>query len=193
MRIVAGVDNAIAQDTSGKLKVDENDRFLCFLPLAHILEFVYELCAIHWGGTIGYSSPRTLTQDFVRNCHGDIQEFKPTILVAYRPGRSQFGSNGSVPAVWEKIRKKVNLKVSSKNAVIRGVFWTAFKAKSKLMDWGMSGNILNPIFKQVRAATGGNVRLTVCGGAPLAKDTQKFLSITHAPLLVGYGLTETTA
>ena len=80
---MAGVDNAIASDTSGRLKVDQNDRFLCFLPLAHILEFVYELCAIHWGGTIGYGNPRTLTQDSVRNCRGDIQEFKPTILVAY--------------------------------------------------------------------------------------------------------------
>jgi long-chain acyl-CoA synthetase len=57
----------------------------------------------------------------------------------------------------------------------------------------MSGAVLDPIFKQVRAATGGNVKLTVCGGAPLAKDTQKFLSIVHAPLLVGYGLTETSA
>jgi len=79
---VAGVDNAIASDGSGKLKVNRNDRFLCFLPLAHILEFVYELCAIHWGGTIGYGNPRTVTDESVRNCRGDIQEFKPTILVA---------------------------------------------------------------------------------------------------------------
>jgi long-chain acyl-CoA synthetase len=80
---VAGVDNAIASDSSGRLKVDQNDRFLCFLPLAHILEFVYELCVVHWGGTIGYGNPRTVTDDSVRNCRGDIQEFKPTVLVAY--------------------------------------------------------------------------------------------------------------
>jgi long-chain acyl-CoA synthetase len=61
------------------------------------------------------------------------------------------------------------------------------------MDWGMSGGVFNVIFKNVRAATGGNVKLTVSGGAPLAKETQKFLSVTHAPLLVGYGLTETSA
>jgi long-chain acyl-CoA synthetase len=80
LMVVAAVDNALAG--SEKLKVDQNDRFLCFLPLAHILEFVYELCAIHWGGTIGYGNPRTLTQESVRNCQGDIQEFKPTVLVA---------------------------------------------------------------------------------------------------------------
>ena len=83
--------------------------------------------------------------------------------------------------------------VSSKNVFIRGLFWGAFYLKSKFMDWKMSGTMFDPIFKQVRAATGGSVKLTISGGAPLAKDTQKFLSITHAPLLVGYGLTETTA
>jgi len=57
----------------------------------------------------------------------------------------------------------------------------------------MSGGLFNLVFKQIRAATGGNVKLTVCGGAHLAKDTQRFLSVTHAPLLVGYGLTETAA
>jgi long-chain acyl-CoA synthetase len=62
-----------------------------------------------------------------------------------------------------------------------------------MMDWGWSGGLVDPIFKTIRAATGGNVKLTVSGGSPLNKETQKFLSITHAPLLVGYGLTESTA
>ena len=62
-----------------------------------------------------------------------------------------------------------------------------------MMDWGWSGGIVNPVFKNIRAATGGKVKLTVSGGSPLNKQTQKFLSITHAPLLVGYGLTESTA
>ena len=74
---MAGVKTAL--ESAG---LDENDRFLCFLPLAHILEFVYELYVLHLGGTIGYGSPRTLTQDSVRNCRGDIQEFKPTVIVA---------------------------------------------------------------------------------------------------------------
>jgi long-chain acyl-CoA synthetase len=95
--------------------------------------------------------------------------------------------------VWEKIKKKVDSTLSAKHPILRGVFWTCFHLKNKLMDWGMSGGVLNPIFEQIRAVTGGNVKLTICGGAPLAKDTQRFLSVTHAPLLVGYGLTETAA
>jgi long-chain acyl-CoA synthetase len=57
----------------------------------------------------------------------------------------------------------------------------------------MSGGVFNPIFKKIRAATGGNVKLTLCGGAPLDKYTQRFLSVTLAPLLTGYGLTESAA
>lgn len=30
--------------------------------------------------TLGYGNPRTLTEASVRNCQGDIKEFKPTIL-----------------------------------------------------------------------------------------------------------------
>jgi long-subunit acyl-CoA synthetase (AMP-forming) len=99
----------------------------------------------------------------------------------------------SVPAVWEKIKKKVDASVAAKPALVRALFWTGFKLKAKMLDWGMSGSLFNPLFKKVREATGGSVRLTISGGAPLALETQKFLSVTHAPLLVGYGLTETTA
>jgi long-chain acyl-CoA synthetase len=95
--------------------------------------------------------------------------------------------------VWEKIKKKIDATLSAKPRFVRGLFWAAFHLKSKFMDWRIGHRFLNPIFKQIRAATGGNVKLTVCGGAPLAKDTQRFLSVTHAPLLVGYGLTETAA
>jgi long-chain acyl-CoA synthetase len=196
--VVAGVNNALAEDNTGQLKLDSSDRFLCFLPLAHILEFVYELCAIHWGGTIGYGSPRTLVDDSVRNSKGDIQEFKPTILVAYPPpllplSFSRSLLTDSVPAVWEKIKKKVDSNIANQSFIVRGIFWTCFTIKSKLMDWGLGGSFLTPIFKQIRAATGGDVKLTLSGGAPLDKATQKFLSVTHAPLLTGYGLTETTA
>ena len=78
--LVAGVDKALGK-TNFPGGLDENDFFLCFLPLAHILEFVYELCAILWGGTIGYATVKTLTEASTRNCKGDIKEFRPTILV----------------------------------------------------------------------------------------------------------------
>lgn len=96
--------------------------------------------------------------------------------------------------MWEKVKKAVDAKIEDQSVLLRGIFWSAYHVKAKLAEWQWGiHNAFNPVFRKIRQGTGGNVRLTVCGGAPLAKDTQKFLSITHAPLLVGYGLTETTA
>lgn len=53
------------------------DTFLAFLPLAHILEFIVEASFIFAGITCGYGKIKTLTDTSVRNCKGDIAEFKP--------------------------------------------------------------------------------------------------------------------
>ena len=87
--LVAGVDKALGK-TNYANGIDEKDFLLCFLPLAHILEFVYELCSILWGGTIGYATVKTLTEASTRNCKGDIKEFRPTILVGYFPSPSSW-------------------------------------------------------------------------------------------------------
>ncbi|PNH07990.1 Long chain acyl-CoA synthetase 5, partial [Tetrabaena socialis] len=50
------------------------------------------------------------------------------------------------------------------------------------------------VFRRVRAAPGGKVRLVVCGGAPLAPRVEDFLRVTlGCPVMQGYGLTETCA
>ena len=65
-------------------------RMLAYLPTAHIYGFVFELVAQYWGSIIGYARIRTLTETSVRNCHGDLQEFKPQFLTSYdhHAGRS---------------------------------------------------------------------------------------------------------
>jgi len=178
--LVAGVDQALGA-TNFQGGLDESDFFLCFLPLAHILEFVYELCAILWGGTIGYATVKTLTEASTRNCKGDIKEFRPTVLVG-------------IPAVWESIRKGIIGRVQGTGLKER-IFWTAFGAKSFLQKWHLPGSsILNAIvFNKIKEATGGRLRLSLSGGAPLAIETQHFMTVCVAPLLQGYGLTETCA
>lgn len=48
------------------------------------------------------------------------------------------------------------------------------------------------VFDKVREATGGDLRVAMSGGAPLARSTQDFLSLTLCPLINGYGMTETS-
>jgi long-chain acyl-CoA synthetase len=162
--------------------VGPGDALLTYLPLAHILEFVFENACLYWGGTMGYGNPKTLSDNSVRNCKGDIREFRPTILVG-------------VPAVWETVKKGIISKVNQGSVIVRNLFWGALAAKNFIMSHGLPGvSILDAIvFKKIKDATGGRLRICMNGGGPIAKDTQNFISMAITPMIGGYGLTETTA
>ena len=162
--------------------VSPGEALLTYLPQAHILEFVFENICLFWGGVMGYGSPKTLSDSSVRNCKGDIREFKPTILVG-------------VPAVWESVKKGILTKVNAGSPVVRNMFWGAMAAKQFMMHSGVPGaGILDSVvFKKLKDATGGRLRVCMNGGGPIAKDTQKFISNAISPMISGYGLTETSA
>ena len=65
---------------------------------------------------MGYGSIRTLSQANCRNCKGDIEEFKPSLLVG-------------IPAVWEQVKKGIIARVESGPAISRRVFWGAYGLK----------------------------------------------------------------
>ncbi|KAF2217974.1 hypothetical protein CERZMDRAFT_30709 [Cercospora zeae-maydis SCOH1-5] len=164
------------------------DGLLTYLPLAHILEFVFESACLYWGGAMGYGNPKTISDASMRNCRGDIAEFKPSILVG-------------VPAVWETVKKGIMAKVEKLNPVSKNLFWGAMSAKSFMMNnasylplSSVGTNIVdNVVFKKVAEATGGKLRICMNGGGPVAKETQRFISMCIAPMISGYGLTETAA
>ncbi|KAJ5233048.1 Long-chain-fatty-acid--CoA ligase 1 [Penicillium chermesinum] len=162
------------------------DSLLTYLPQAHILEFVFENLCLFWGGTMGYGNPRTLSDTNMRNCKGDIREFKPTILVG-------------VPAVWETVKKGVLAQLNKNNFIVKSLFWGGMSAKNFLMNYGIPGagigaSIIDAVvFKKLKEATGGNMRIMMNGGGPVSKETQRFLSMAIAPMINGYGLTETSA
>ncbi|KAK5123040.1 long-chain fatty acid-CoA ligase [Cryomyces antarcticus] len=178
---IAGVDVIVGP------YLGPGDGLLTYLPLAHILEFVFETACLYWGGTMGYGNPKTLSDSSVKNCKGDIREFKPTILVG-------------VPAVWETVKKGIVAKVEKSNLIVRNMFWGAMAAKSFLLSSGIPGSveigagILDAIvFNKIKDATGGRLRICMNGGGPIAKDTQRFISMAITPMIGGYGLTETSA
>lgn len=162
--------------------IGPGDFLLTFLPLAHILEYVFENACLFWGGTMGYGSPKTLSDRSMRNCKGDITEFRPTILVG-------------VPAVWETVKKGIVDKVSLLPPLSQRLFWGAMSLKNFMLQSGIPGaGVLDSlIFKKIREATGGRLRVTMSGGGPIAPETQHFISMTIAPMIIGYGLTETSA
>jgi long-chain acyl-CoA synthetase len=160
--------------------IKPGDGLLAYLPLAHIIEFVFENLSLVSGSTLGYASPKTLTEISVRNCKGDLKEFKPTVMVG-------------IPAVWESVKKGVIDQVNSSGFVVRGLFWAALSTKLTLTHWGLPGGGLidSMVFSKVKDVAGGRLRFCMSGGGPIAQNTLRFISMALAPMISGYGLTET--
>ncbi|KAJ3051855.1 long-chain fatty acid-CoA ligase, partial [Rhizophlyctis rosea] len=157
-----------------------DDSYLAYLPLAHILEFVAQNVVLSLGMKIGYGNPRTLSDLSVRNCRGDLTECRPSIMTG-------------VPAVWETIRKGVYSKLKEKGPAAKTIFESALAAKWQLMKMGLPSSFIDPIFKQIKANTGGRLRYVLSGGAPISPETQQFLTTAVCPVIQGYGMTEGTA
>ncbi|KAJ4306040.1 long-chain fatty acid-CoA ligase [Collariella sp. IMI 366227] len=160
--------------------VSHREYVLAYLPLAHIFELVLENLVIFIGATLGYGNPRTLADTSMRNCHGDMRAFAPTVMCG-------------VPQIWETIKKGIESKVDSSGAITRSLFWGAYNLKSFLVRSGLPGAGLvdAAVFNKVRAVTGGRLRFVVNGASGIATPTLQFLSMVIAPMINGYGLTET--
>ncbi|KAH9885039.1 long-chain-fatty-acid-CoA ligase [Xylariomycetidae sp. FL2044] len=177
---ITGLYSVVAETISRK------EVILAYLPLAHILEYAVENLVMFVGGTLGYGSPRTLADSSMRNCAGDMRELAPTVMVG-------------VPQIWETIRKGIEARVNTGGALTKNLFWGAFHLKSFLIDTGLPGSsilsgILDAIvFQKVRDMTGGRVRFLFNGASAISDGTRRFLSSVIAPMITGYGLTETVA
>ncbi|KAI5959270.1 FAA4 [Candida pseudojiufengensis] len=173
---VAGISTNAGRDL-----VSPNDSVIAFLPLAHIFELAFEVATLWWGATLGYANVKTLTEASCKNCQPDLIEYKPTIMVG-------------VAAVWESVRKGVLAKVKKASPLQQKLFWIAFNAKATMNKFKIpGGSLFDIIFKKVKAATGGKLRYVLNGGSPISIDAQIFVSTLIAPMLLGYGLTETCA
>lgn len=175
---IGGVSVNIPNTTVG-----EKDRIIAFLPLAHIFELVFELVSFYWGGIVGYANAKTLTDASCKNCEGDMKSFKPTIMVG-------------VAAVWEAVKKGIISQIEKQPSTTQKIFWAAYNAKSTSKKYHipfLPSLIDNLIFKKIKAATGGNIRIMLNGGSPISGETQRFINNTIGTMLIGYGLTETVA
>jgi long-chain acyl-CoA synthetase len=136
---IAGLDSIFAE------YVGPADSVLAYLPLAHSFEYAFENACLYWGVSMGYGSPRTLSDTSMRHCAGDIKTFRPTILVR-------------VPAVWETIRKGIEEKVGKLGFLKRNLFWGALWLKAWLCRWGLPGpGVLDRVvFRSVKAEKGAD-------------------------------------
>ncbi|XP_076837411.1 long-chain-fatty-acid--CoA ligase 3b [Brachyhypopomus gauderio] len=177
--IIAAV-TGMAQRIPG---LDENDTYIGYLPLAHVLELSAELVCVSHGCRIGYSSPQTLSDQsskIKKGSKGDTSMLKPTLMAA-------------VPEIMDRIYKTVMRRVEEMSRVQRTLFVLAYNYKMEQISRGYSTPLCDwLVFNRVRSLLGGQMRVLLSGGAPLSAATQRFMNICFCcPVGQGYGLTET--
>jgi long-chain acyl-CoA synthetase len=183
------------------LQPRQGDIVLSLLPTWHCYERSCEYFLISQGCTQIYSSIRT-----VKN---DLKEYEPYYMVG-------------VPRLWESIyegiQKQFRSQPESKQKLIH--FFLKVSEKyiiAKRISEGLSIDhlkasiiqrllakiqeiLLQPlhnlgekmVYQKIREATGGKIKTLISGGGSLARHLDTFYEIINIPILVGYGLTETS-
>lgn len=177
--LVAGVSGAFVMVTQSGFEISDDDSVLSYLTLAHIFGRIIEELALAAGAHIGY------WRGNVKLLMEDVAAFKPTLFIA-------------VPRILERVCDAVEAKVAKGPGAARMAFHAAFNYKLFLLNQGVPHSFAGlgvdqVIFKKVKEALGGKVRYIVSGGAPLASHVEDFCNVCMAPVLQGYGLTETCA
>jgi len=159
------------------------DVFLSFLPLSHMFE-----------RTVGYYIPMMMGAKVayarsVQTIADDLVNIKPTVLV-------------TVPLIFERIHKKIMAKLQQRSFLIKFLFkttnnigWSRFLYQQNRKTWFPS-LLLWPILEKlvvhkVQHKLGGNLRLAISGGAPLAQKIAQFFTALGLTITQGYGMTET--
>lgn len=162
-----------------------SDSTLTFLPFAHIFGRVESQLVALAGFTLNFA-------ESINSVAKDIAEVKPTFLV-------------SVPRIYEKIYAKIQSDVAAGPESKQKIFQWAVKTGrdvARAKSERKSPPILTSlqylvadklVFSKIREKLGGSIKLTVSGGAPLARELCEFFHACGIKILEGYGLTETTA
>jgi len=160
----------------GKL-LEAGGRHYSYLPLAHIFELMVELACVNMGLAIAY------TQGNIKKLAEDLSLCEPTLFIG-------------VPRIYSKFHDKFWVGVNAGSGLKKKMAKDAFKSSSVyIRDNVRSGFYDKMVWKKVAKKMGLNkVKLCITGAAPMPGYLMEFIKIvTKAPMIQGYGLTETTA
>ena len=159
----------------GGPSLDETDRVLSFLPLAHVFERVSgHFLIFGTGATVAYAESTDTVGD-------DISRVRPTTA-------------SSVPRVYERIYDSLREEAPDpvfERAVPIARAWSTtddpgigLRVKYAIMD--------RLVYSSVREKLGGNIEFFISGGGSLSKRLAQLFDGMGIPILEGYGLTETS-
>jgi long-chain acyl-CoA synthetase len=161
-----------------------DDTMLLYLPLAHNFGRLMHLQGPYVGFTLAF------LPDPMRAAEA-LKAVKPTLFP-------------SVPRVFEKVHTAVLAKFDEETGAKRKIVDWALDVGRKASERRAAGKPLGAllgaqhrladrlVYSKVKANLGGNFRIGISGGAPLAKEIAEFFHSLDVLILEGYGLTECT-
>jgi long-chain acyl-CoA synthetase len=166
--------------TQNILPVGDNEKFLSFLPLCHVLERMVNYLFMSKGVSVYYA-------ESIETLGDDMREVSPEGFTC-------------VPRVLEKIFDKIMLKGKDLKGIKKALFFWAVNLGLKYELNRANGwwyefqlKLANKlIFSKWREATGGKIRVVISGGAALQVRLAKIFNAAQIPVMEGYGLTETS-
>ena len=164
---------------------NEDDVFLSFLPLAHMIERAAgQAVPLGRGCTIVYAEAA------IERLAANMAEVRPTVMVA-------------VPRLYERLYARITSAVEAGPRLRQRIFYWATGVGSRKYEDHLAGRphgwwlrlqmkvADRLVFHKIRERTGGRVRYFVSGGAPLSREIGEFFYAMGMLILEGYGLTET--
>ena len=158
---------------------------LAFLPLSHIFERSWTLFVLSQGGEVA------ILED-PKNILNTLKHVHPTAMCA-------------VPRFYEKVYQTLVKKIEASSPTKQKLFKKALEVGAKVADKKRTGTKVpfglqlqfsffdKLVFRKIKNELGGNLSFLPCGGAMLKKEISEFFAAIGLPVIVGYGLTETTA
>lgn len=163
----------------------DKDSSLAFLPLSHVFERLWSFYILYKGMMNTYNkNPKEIGET--------ILEAKPTVMC-------------SVPRFYEKIYHLIYTNLSKTSFIKRKIFnWSIAignKFEQSLIQNTRKSFLSNLKYKiadklvlsKIRERLGGKLKFMPCAGAFLSEDITLFFRAVRLPIIIGYGLTETTA
>lgn len=162
-----------------------DETFLSFLPLAHIFERVTSTLSLTLGCHTYYNDSIFKLMDNMAVC-------RPTVMQ-------------NVPRVFESLHERVGDSIGKLGGRRQTLTYWALGVGDTYARRRNADRLPTPllavqhlvadkfVLSKIRARFGGRLKFFVSGGAPLNPRTAYFFNALGAPILEGWGLTETTA
>ncbi|MBS9774382.1 MAG: long-chain fatty acid--CoA ligase [Tenacibaculum sp.] len=168
-----------------KYNLTDKDSSLAFLPLSHVFERLWSFYVFHRGMMNTYNKdPKKIAEALL--------SAKPTVMC-------------SVPRLYEKMHHLIYTNLLKTSFIKRGLFkWcisvgnkfeqNILKNKPQSFLIKLQHKIADKlVFSKIRERLGGNLKFMPCGGAFLSEEITLFFRAVGLPIVMGYGLTETSA